>query len=125
VRPSRWVHPSAAALAARSLVLWYATGAEGFTRWPNERLANADAAPVAGELDLLADVGFSDIGEDSTRPDIQSRFAFGLVPGGFDPAHLIAVATVAGAVLAASMATVAFGRCANYGAAHSKEGLAP
>lgn len=107
---SRWVHAVAAALIASSFILWYATGAEGFTRWPNARLEGADAAPAAGELDLLAEVGFDDGVDAAARPEFRSRFAFGLVPGGFDPPHLVSVVTVAGLALIASVATVALGR---------------
>ncbi|MBX3377939.1 MAG: hypothetical protein KF678_13160 [Phycisphaeraceae bacterium] len=97
-----WTYIASLVATAATVAVWIATGAEGFTRWPNERLKNSDAAPSAGESDLLADAGFSDDTK-STRPsDIQSRFALGLVPGGADPRHLLSVATTAGAALAAS-----------------------
>lgn len=93
-----------------TLVVWRATGGEGYTRWPNERLSIADAPPPAGERELLADAGFSDSGDATSHPDIRSRFSLGLAPGGTDPKHLISVATIAGACVAASVATWVLGR---------------
>lgn len=111
---------------AGSVALWLATGCEGYTRWPNRRLELADAAPAAGEAALLAEAGFDGGAEPAdpgsatsdgsapapvrvSGPIIESRFAFGLVPGGFDAAHLVSVATVgvlAGAVAGATLLRV-------------------
>jgi hypothetical protein len=86
--------------------LWVATGREGYTRWPDEKLAASDAPAPAGEDDLLAEIGF-DTPEDGTAPpDIESRFALGLAPGGFDIRHLPSVA-LAGALAAAISITAA------------------
>lgn len=107
MKASHRVHVVGTTLIAASLVVWYATGSEGYTRWPNERLAHADAPPTAGESELLAEAGFTDAHTASARPDIQSRFALGLVPGGTDPRHLLSVASVAAcAVLASAIAMV-------------------
>jgi len=75
------------ALTAASL--WFATGREGYTRWPNAKLAAADTGTSAAEDDLLADIGIET--EPTADADIQSRFAFGLVPGGADPKHLLSL----------------------------------
>lgn len=111
---------------AGSVALWLATGCEGYTRWPNRRLEQADAAPAAGEAALLAEAGFDGTAEPSASdsatssdsapspvrvsgPSIESRFAFGLVPGGLDAPHLVSVATVgalAGAVACATLLRV-------------------
>lgn len=108
MRPSAWVHLLAAAATAASVAGWLATGAEGFTRWPDARLENADAPPVHGEAELLEEAGFMTQAEASAEPDIRSRFALGLVPGGADPAHLISVATcAAGAAIASGTAALA------------------
>lgn len=104
LRRSWFVHTLGAALTVASLLLWWATGAEGYTRWPDEKLAAADRAPAAGEDELLEAIGFGD--GPSMRPEIESRFAFGLVPGGIDPPHLLAVATVAAAALLVSTGVV-------------------
>ncbi len=92
---SAWVHVGGLLVVASSVLIWYATGAEGYTRWPDARLEQADALPVAGEADLLADVGFTDQSQEQNTPKIQSRFALGLVPGGVDPPHLLSVALMA------------------------------
>ena len=74
------VFVASAGLVLASAATWYATGAEGYTRWPDARLAASDAPPALGESDLLSEAGLSE-GPGST-PDIQSKFALGLVPGG-------------------------------------------
>jgi hypothetical protein len=111
MRATGAIYVVAAVSVAGAVALWLATGREGYTRWPNAKLEQADAAPAAGESDLLGEIGFTD-GEAAARPsaDIQSRFAFGLVPGGFDPKHLLSVAAVAGLAGAASVASFAIGR---------------
>jgi len=89
---ARVVHIAAAAFVIASLGAWLATGREAFTRWPDARLEAADAPVSSAEQDLLDQIG---IGSDPTTdaPRIESRFAFGLVPGGPDPRHLLSVAT--------------------------------
>ena len=106
MKSSHWLHVVGVAITAGSLAVWYATGSEGYTRWPNERLAQADAPPADGESELLADAGFTDNSTQLPRPDIQSRFALGLLPGGPDPRHLLAVATVVAASATASVVVV-------------------
>jgi len=76
-----------------SVGVWLGTGRETFTRWPNAKLESADVAPTEGEEDLLASIGFEEPHTSSQMLDIESRFAMGLVPGGFDPKHLLSVAT--------------------------------
>ena len=68
--------------------LWLATGREGFTRWPNTKLAASDRP--AGDEDLLSSLGFEE-GPEDTRPPLVNKFAFGLLPGGFDARHLPSV----------------------------------
>lgn len=101
------IHIAAAALVGAALVTWLLTGHEGYTRWPDARLAHADAPPAAGENELLSEAGFTDNRTATTRPDIQSRFALGLVPGGADPRHLLSVAAAVAAALLASGSTIA------------------
>jgi len=77
-----------------SIGLWLATGAEGYTRWPDSKLNAADAEASQEQIDLLADIGFASVGDPAeSEPEIQSRFAFGLVPGGLNPKHLLSVAS--------------------------------
>lgn len=90
---ARSLHVIGAAVVAAAMLLWVATGSEGFTRWPNERLERSDAPITPGESDLLAEAGFTDEAIASPMPNIESRFAFGLVPGGPDPRHLLSLAT--------------------------------
>lgn len=83
-------------LVVAPLGLWFATGSEGYTRWPNAKLRAADAEISQEEVDLLADIGFDDTERSAEpEPEIESRFAFGLLPGGFDPKHLLSVTPVA------------------------------
>jgi hypothetical protein len=95
------VHVASGLLVAGSLGLWLATGREGFTRWPDERLARTDGVPADDEMALLADVGFGDASPAESR-GFQSRFALGLLPGGADPGHLASVATACCVALLAS-----------------------
>ncbi|MBL4698831.1 MAG: hypothetical protein JKX70_08350 [Phycisphaerales bacterium] len=76
-----------------ALGAWLTTGSEGYTRWPDTKLALTDAPVSEAEDDLLADIGFETDDQAEEAPDIESRFVFGLVPGGIDPKHLISVAT--------------------------------
>lgn len=76
-----------------ALSLWAATGREAFTRWPDAKLEQADAETSDSELDLLADIGLDT--EPAGETDIESRFAFGLLPSGADARHLPSVAMAA------------------------------
>lgn len=105
MRPGTVVHLGGAALIATALAVWAATGREGFTRWPDQRLAQSDASPAPGESELLAEAGFTNPAQ--AHPDIQSRFALGLVPGGENPAHLLSVAMAIGLAVAASSVVIA------------------
>ena len=51
---------------------------------------------------LLAEVGFNEGTGEQKRPDIQSRFALGLLPSGSDAAHLLSIATVGVAAMGLS-----------------------
>lgn len=103
---------TAAAACVLAMAAWLLTGMEGFTRWPNERLEQADQATSRAEQDLLDELG---IGTTTDAPTgIQSRFAFGLLPGGIDPRHAISVATVC----TAAAATAAASRLISY--AHAR-----
>lgn len=93
-----------AGLLMLAILAWISTGREGYTRWPNAKLEQADVAGTAEESDLLADIGFEDSGEQVPIPEFESRFAFGLLPGGFDPQHLLSVASIA----AISMGMIVF-----------------
>lgn len=93
-----------AGLLMLAILAWIFTGREGYTRWPNAKLEQADVAATAEESDLLADIGFDDSGEQVPIPELESRFAFGLVPGGSDPQHLLSVASTA----AISIGLIAF-----------------
>lgn len=77
------------------VLVWVATGREGYTRWPDAKLAGSDAAPSEEDLDLLEDIGLTTEEETLARPGIESRFALGLLPGGLTPKHLISVASMA------------------------------
>jgi hypothetical protein len=92
---SSWpVLAAAAFLLLASAALWIATGREGFTRWPNSKLAASDR-PAADHDDLLSSLGFEE-GPDDTEPTLVNKFAFGLLPGGFDARHLPSVLLGAG-----------------------------
>lgn len=92
MKPTRLVHAAAAAVAAAGLVAWMVTGREAFTRWPNARLEAADAPLSESEQDLLGEIGI-DAAPSAEAAAFESRFAFGLLPSGADPAHLVSVAT--------------------------------
>jgi hypothetical protein len=98
----------AACTIACSVVVWWGTGREGFTRWPNERLERADQATTSAEQDVLDELGMG------TPPGgsgtIESRFALGLLPGGLDPKHALSVATVVGVVSMSVGAWILTGR---------------
>lgn len=115
MRPSTVLHVAGLILLAGSLAAWAATGREGYTRRPNHKLASADTPPSAAEDDLLADIGIETAEEREQTPTIESRFAFGLVPGGITPGHLPSVATAAlcAGVLSASGLVISRGRRAS------------
>lgn len=106
MRPTTWAHAIGAGATLLSVAVWCGTGAEGYTRWPDERLARADAPPREGEEELLADIGFTDDRPAAPQPGLTSRFALGLLPGGLDPRHVLSVGTVTGAALLVSGTTV-------------------
>jgi hypothetical protein len=84
-----------------ALALWASTGREVFTRWPDAKLEQADVAASDSELDLLADIGLD---AEPAGNDLESRFAFGLLPSGGDPRHLASAASAV--VLAVATAFV-------------------
>jgi hypothetical protein len=86
------VHSMSAAIVVLALAAWLATGREAFTRWPNARLEAADAPVSESEQDLLGEIGI-DAAPSAESAAFESRFAFGLVPSGADPAHLLSLAT--------------------------------
>lgn len=98
----------AACAIVGAVAAWWLTGREGFTRWPNERLEQADRSTPQAEQDLLDELGVG------APPDggstIESRFAFGLLPGGPDPKHALSVATVVGIVVMSVTALMLAGR---------------
>ena len=102
MKPGTYVHLVGGTLTLLAAVAWSVTGREGFTRWPDQRLSNADAAPSPVEDALLAEVGFNEGTGEQKRPDIQSRFALGLLPSGSDAAHLLSIATVGVAAMGLS-----------------------
>lgn len=93
MRTAGWIHATGGALVGGAIVLWLATGREGFTRWPDARLENAGSRPSAEETALLADAGLSTPEETAAHEGMTSRFAFGLLPGGPGVRHLASVAT--------------------------------
>jgi hypothetical protein len=100
----RTAHVAALLIGLASVGAWIATGREGFTRWPDARLEASDAPVSDAEQDLLDEIGVgSEPASESAR--IESRFAFGLLPGGADPKHLPSVAT--GLVFATGVSAVA------------------
>lgn len=99
------VHLTALLIGLASVGAWLATGREGFTRWPDARLEASDAPVSEAERDLLEEIGVgSEPAPESAR--IESRFAFGLLPGGADPKHLPSVATGLALALGLSAAAV-------------------
>jgi hypothetical protein len=105
----RLVCAVAVGVTVASVVAWLATGGEMFTRWPNARLEASDTAVMAEESELLDELGLrtpQELGAGS----IESRFAFGLLPGGADPAHLFSAATVTLLAALASGSVVALHR---------------
>lgn len=96
---SRTAHAIALVIVAASVAAWLATGREAFTRWPNARLEAADAPVSIPEEDLLGEIGM-ETEPASAQTAVESRFAFGLLPSGPDPAHLVSLATC---VLASSL----------------------
>jgi hypothetical protein len=82
-------------LVVAPVLVWAATGREGYTRWPDAKLAASDVATPQEDADLFEDIGLATEDETHARPDIQSRFALGLLPGGLTPKHMISVASVA------------------------------
>ncbi|MFI4881376.1 MAG: hypothetical protein ACIAQU_02200 [Phycisphaerales bacterium JB064] len=76
-------------------LVWVATGREGYTRWPDAKLAASDTGQSEEHLDLLEDIGLTTEEEVMAQPDIESRFALGLLPGGFTPKYLVSAAPLA------------------------------
>lgn len=104
-RPFRVAQIAAAAIALAAAAVWMASGREGFTRWPNAKLEAADAPLGEEAAALFDDIGLAEPGAPASGPALQSRFALGLLPGGFDPRHLLSVLTLlllAGAVSASA-----------------------
>ncbi len=99
-----WIAQTAAlAIALAAVAVWAASGREGFTRWPNAKLEAADAPLAADTAALLDDIGLGEQGSPASAAALESRFALGLLPGGFDLKHLLSVLTLlmlAGAVSA-------------------------
>lgn len=96
----------AAMIALGAVTVWIATGREGYTRWPNAKLTASGARLTPEELALLEDIGVQGAGASEAPGDIESRFSLGLLPGGFDPKHMVSVLTlllVAGGLSAASL----------------------
>lgn len=103
------VYGLSAVLIVGALGLWYLTGSEGYTRWPNSRLEQADAPAPPGQEDLLSEAGFDSNATGSTPPSIESRFAFGLLPGGIDLKHVPSVAATLGVSVLFSGVTMIHG----------------
>lgn len=82
-------------LTVASVLAWVATGSEGYTRWPDAKLEAADKPSSPEDMDLLEDIGLTNLGDAQGQPKIESRFALGLLPGGFTPRYLVSVASMA------------------------------
>jgi hypothetical protein len=95
VSAPRFLLGAGLSLLAASAVLWMATGREGFTRWPSAELAASDRPTTDEDTLLLSSLGFEAAPGDS-EPQLINRFAFGLMPGGFDIKHLPSVFLSAG-----------------------------
>ena len=93
MKPAVALHGASALLVAAAVAAWLVTGTEGYTRWPDEKLARSDAPSSEVEDELLADVGFETEDDRAAQADVESRFAFGLVPGGLDLQHLPSIAS--------------------------------
>lgn len=106
MRTTRHLCVLSAIVVLLSVAIWSITGREIFTRWPDQKLAAADAPRSELERDLLSDIGFESADERAPHPDIQSRFALGLLPGGFTPLHLVSVASAVLAAAALSLSAV-------------------
>jgi hypothetical protein len=104
MKSTRIVPLCSLSLVAACIAVWMATGREVFTRWPNARLEASDAPVSASEQDLLEEIGI-DAAPPTDAAALESRFAFGLLPSGADPAHLASVAT--GLFAAATLSGVA------------------
>lgn len=89
-RPGKWLIATAITLLAAGAILWLATGREGFTRWPSAKLAASDRPPTQEDTELLSSLGFMPEQKDAP-PQLGNKFAFGLLPGGFDAKHLPSV----------------------------------
>jgi hypothetical protein len=100
------MHGASAIVLAGALAAWLITGREGYTRWPDEKLARSDAPPSQAEEELLGDVGFETEADRAAQVDVQSRFAFGLVPGGLDLLHLPSIASAGALAVALSASAV-------------------
>ncbi len=85
------------------LTTWLWTGRQWFTRWHDARLERADAAPMAGENELLESAGLTDGTDPLKGAALENRFALGLFPSGSSPGELISVAS------GVAFASVAFG----------------
>lgn len=100
------------AVMAEAAVLWRATGAEGYTKYPKP--AEAQSAETsdedAGLSELFADTGLEDAhGE---LEELPNKFALGLAPSGADK-HIVSLLTLAGPAGVAALLTLllpAFGR---------------
>lgn len=92
MKRARLVHAASATIVAAALAGWWTTGREAFTRWPDARLEASDAPVSESEQDLLGEIGI-DAAPSAEAAAFRSRFAFGLLPSGADPAHLVSVAT--------------------------------
>lgn len=73
---------AAALLSLGAVVMWAATGARGWTRYPSEALAEAQggADDGGGFGDLFADTGLTD--EAGELESVDNEFRFGLLPSG-------------------------------------------
>jgi hypothetical protein len=107
VKPTTAAHGISGLLVLLAVGAWLATGREGYTRWPDEKLEASDAPSSAAEEALLADIGFETEDDRAAQLDVESRFAFGLVPGGPDLPHLPSIAAAGALAIVISSATVA------------------
>lgn len=108
MKPTTAIHLISVAVTASAITLWAATGSEGYTRWPNSKLAATDAPDSELENDLFDEIGLVSHEDRAAAPDIDSRFALGLLPGGFTPEYLPSVATSISFSLALSASTAVF-----------------
>ncbi len=93
------------AVMVEAAVLWRATGAEGYTKYPKP--AEEESAESGSEDGGLSDL-FSDTGLEDAHGELEelpNKFALGLAPSGPDK-HVVSLLTLAGPAGLAALLTL-------------------